>query len=87
MDFNTNYTVRSLVDEHRRARKVKRETCVLVCMGNPPYNRQAFDASEGTDDPEARLDRLLGDFIRLARGQTMFSHIASMYNTYVYFWR
>jgi hypothetical protein len=66
---------------------VKKETRVLVCMGNPPYSRQAFDASEGTDDPEARLDRLLGDFIRLARGRTMFSHIASLYNTYVYFWR
>jgi hypothetical protein len=56
-------------------------------MGNPPYSRQAFDASEGTDDPQARLDRLLGDFICLARGRTMFSHIASLYNTYVYFWR
>ena len=80
-------SLRPLVDEHRRAGKVKRETRVLVCMGNPPYSRQAFDASEGTDDPEARLDRLLGDFIRLARGRTMFSHIASLYNTYVYFWR
>jgi len=80
-------SLRPLVDEHRRAGKVKRETRVLVCMGNPPYSRQAFDASEGTDDPEARLGRLLGDFIRLARGRTMFSHIASLYNTYVYFWR
>lgn len=80
-------SLRPLVDEHRRAGKVKKETRVLVCMGNPPYSRQAFDASEGTDDPEARLDRLLGDFIRLARGRTMFSHIASLYNTYVYFWR
>ncbi len=80
-------SLRPLVDEHRRAGTVKRETRVLVCMGNPPYSRQAFDASEGTDDPEARLDRLLGDFIRLARGRTMFSHIASLYNTYAYFWR
>jgi hypothetical protein len=80
-------SLRPLVDEHQRAGKVKKETRVLVCMGNPPYSRQAFDASEGTDDPEARLDRLLGDFIRLARGRTMFSHIASLYNTYVYFWR
>jgi len=80
-------SLRPLVDEHRRAGKVKKETRVLVCMGNPPYSRQAFDASEGTDDPAARLERLLGDFIRLARGRTMFSHIASLYNTYVYFWR
>lgn len=80
-------SLRPLVDEHRRAAKIKKDTRVLVCMGNPPYSRQAFDASEGTDDPEARLQRLLGDFIGLARGRTMFSHIASLYNTYVYFWR
>ncbi len=80
-------SLRPLVEEHRRARKVKKETRVLVCMGNPPYKREAFDASEGTDDSAARLDRLLGDFIGLARGRTMFSHIASLYNKYVYFWR
>ncbi|APV44463.1 hypothetical protein Dform_01129 [Dehalogenimonas formicexedens] len=80
-------SLRPLVDEHRRAGRVKRETRVLVCMGNPPYSRQSFEASEGTDDREARLERLLGDFIRLARGRTMFSHIASLYNSYVYFWR
>ncbi|APV43840.1 hypothetical protein Dform_00485 [Dehalogenimonas formicexedens] len=79
--------LRPLVDEHRRAAKVKKETRVLVCIGNPPYERQAFDASEGTDDPLARRERLLGDFINLAVGRTRFSHIASLYNTYVYFWR
>ena len=29
--------------EHNRARRVKKETPVLVCMGNPPYNRQQID--------------------------------------------
>jgi predicted helicase len=80
-------SLRPLVDEHRRAGKVKKETRVLVCMGNPPYERQAFDASEGTDDNAARRDRLLGEFITLARGRTKFSHLASLYNKYVYFWR
>ena len=56
-------------------------------MGNPPYERQAFNASEGTDDHAARLERLLGEFITLARGRTKFSHLASLYNKYVYFWR
>jgi predicted helicase len=80
-------SLRPLVEEHRRAGKVKKETRVLVCMGNPPYERQAFDASEGTDDHAARLDRLLGEFLTLARGRTKFSHLASLYNKYVYFWR
>lgn len=40
---------RKLGEEHRRALKVKRDTPVLVCIGNPPYDRQQIDpADEGT---------------------------------------
>ncbi|MDP8929752.1 MAG: N-6 DNA methylase [Actinomycetota bacterium] len=79
--------LRRLGEEHERAREVKANVRVLVCMGNPPYNRHAFVSRKGSDDSVARLDRLLGDFFRLARGRTMFSHLASLYNDYVYFWR
>jgi hypothetical protein len=37
---------RPLTEEHRRALKVKRDTPVLVCLGNPPYNRQNIDAND-----------------------------------------
>ena len=40
---------RKLGDEHKRALKVKRDTPVLVCIGNPPYDRQHIDPDdEGT---------------------------------------
>jgi hypothetical protein len=40
---------RKLGEEHRRALKVKRDTPVLVCIGNPPYDRQQIDPEdEGT---------------------------------------
>ncbi len=78
--------LRRLSEEHERARRVKAETPVLVCMGNPPYSRQAF-AARSTEDTQAELERLLGDFLELARDRTMFSHLASLYNDYVYFWR
>jgi hypothetical protein len=80
--------LRRLSVEHERARAVKTDTRVLVCMGNPPYKRQAFDAtSESAESREAKLDRLLGPILGIARDRTMFSHLASLYNLYVYFWR
>lgn len=40
---------KSLTDEHRRAIRIKREVQVLVCMGNPPYDReQAEDPANPT---------------------------------------
>lgn len=40
---------KTLTDEHKRAIRIKRETQVLVCMGNPPYDReQAEDAANPT---------------------------------------
>lgn len=36
---------KTLTEEHKRAIRIKREAQVLVCMGNPPYDR------EQTDDP------------------------------------
>ena len=40
---------RTLTEEHRRAIKVKGDTQVLVCMGNPPYDReQAEDPANPT---------------------------------------
>jgi predicted helicase len=34
---------RPLGEEHEKARKVKAETPVIVCIGNPPYDRQTID--------------------------------------------
>ena len=37
---------RKLGEEHKRALKVKRDTPVLVCIGNPPYDRQHIDPDD-----------------------------------------
>jgi hypothetical protein len=39
---------KSLTDEHKRAIRIKREVQVLVCMGNPPYDREQ---AENPADP------------------------------------
>ncbi|MFM6003710.1 MAG: hypothetical protein ACKPB7_10635, partial [Sphaerospermopsis kisseleviana] len=34
---------KSLGQEYKRAQKIKQNTPVMVCLGNPPYNRQTID--------------------------------------------
>lgn len=80
-----------LADENERARRVKAETPILVCLGNPPYFRQVIEPEEeGVERLGGWVRRrgegeesLLGDFLRDAPGV----HAKNLYNLYVYFWR
>ena len=84
-----------LADENERARRVKTDTSVLVCMGNPPYFRQVIDPSETEqverqggwirygDERTGRTGGILQDFVRDVPG----IHVKNLYNLYVYFWR
>lgn len=38
--------LKALGEEHKRARKIKQDTPVLVCIGNPPYDRQQIQAED-----------------------------------------
>jgi len=38
--------LKALGEEHKRARKIKQDTPVLVCIGNPPYDRQQIEAGD-----------------------------------------
>jgi Type ISP C-terminal specificity domain/N-6 DNA Methylase len=42
----TNLFARRLTEEHRRAQRIKKRTRVLVCMGNPPYDREEAEVGE-----------------------------------------
>ncbi len=88
-----------LTDEHKRAQEVKSTKRVVVCMGNPPYNREQRDpATESkdkrkggwvrhgdTDQPDNRP--ILQDFIEPASATGAGVHVKNLYNDYVYFWR
>ena len=90
---------RVLTEEHRRAQQVKSRTRVLVCMGNPPYDREEGNASEPAaverkggwvrhGDPNTPGDRpILLDFIEPAEAAGAGVHVKNLYNIYVYFWR
>lgn len=83
---------RPLADENRRARQVKVDQPILVCIGNPPYYRQAIDREEAgvarqggwiRHGDEGEDHGMLDDFVRGVPGV----HVKNLYNLYVYFWR
>jgi len=41
-----------LTDEHRRAANVKKHVPIMVCMGNPPYDRESHDPAELDANPD-----------------------------------
>ena len=86
-----------LTNERERARQVKRDTRIFVCLGNPPYDREQHDpgveverrkggwvrfGDEGEDSPP-----LLEDFLDPVREAGGGVHLKNLYNDYVYFWR
>ena len=96
-DFSASIMQASLTEEHNRALKVKKDTRVFVCLGNPPYDREERDPSdessrrkggwvrygdEGSDEPP-----ILEDFLKPARDAGLGVHTHNLYNDYVYFWR
>ena len=86
---------RPLSEEHKRAQKVKSETRVLVCIGNPPYDRQVIEPGDLVTDRKGGWVRfgdhghrpILEDFLDPARASGAGVHAKNLYNDYVYFWR
>ena len=96
-EFRASLTHERLAEEHSRARSVKSDTRVFVCLGNPPYDRQtrAIDGSPPKrkggwvrfGDGGADEKPILEDFIRPVIDSGNGLHLKNVYNDYVYFWR
>ena len=87
---STWYVQRELSKQQSLALDVKRDVRVLVCLGNPPYDRASAAASaggwvrhgdEGDDEP------ILDHFTDPVREAGHGIHLKNLYNLYVYFWR
>lgn len=92
---------RRLTEEHRRAQEVKNDTRVLVCIGNPPYDRQTRDVKDlgrgvelkggwirfGEQNLNDQTNGILKDFLEPAMDAGQGGHVKNLYNDYVYFWR
>ena len=89
----------SIPREWEQAQQVKGETQIVVCLGNPPYDRQQIDPGDetekrkggwvryGEDEDGAEAKPILDDFLEPARQAGQGVHLKNLYNDYVYFWR
>ncbi|WP_063901688.1 type ISP restriction/modification enzyme [Burkholderia ubonensis] len=82
--------------EHKRAKRVKETVPVLVCIGNPPYDRHAAanEANKALAGGWVRWgegkngkNAILEDFIQPVRNAGYGGDLKNLYNLYVYFWR
>jgi hypothetical protein len=82
--------------EHQRAKRVKETVPILVCIGNPPYDRHAAatDANKAMAGGWVRWgemkdgkDAILDDFIVPVKAAGRGGGLKNLYNLYVYFWR
>lgn len=95
--FTAGLLHKRLTEEHERAQKVKTSVRVLVCIGNPPYDRQEIESADtatkrkggwvrfGDGHPGERP--IFEDFLEPARAAGAGVHLKNLYNDYVYFWR
>jgi len=86
----------TLAAEQDRARQIKLDQDVTVVIGNPPYRRVERTAEgrgsggwiiEGRVPGRQNGRSLFADIYDVANQNTVFSHMANLYNLYVYFWR
>ncbi len=90
------FILQSIADQHARAIKVKKSVPVIVCIGNPPYDRHEATSETnrartggwvrwgddgGSDHP------IFDDFRDPAIEAGHGVHVRNLYNLYVYFWR
>jgi len=86
-------------EEQQHAQKIKRDTAVLVCIGNPPYDRQTIDPDDPSSQRKGGWVRfgdlaqgnakhaILDDFLAPLQASGQGVHAKNLFNDYVYFWR
>lgn len=82
--------------EHQRAKRIKEAVPIIVCLGNPPYDRHAAatEANRGATgswvrwgDGNTGTSPILNTFIDPVRAANKGGQLKNLYNLYVYFWR
>ena len=80
-----SYTLQLLAEQRQKANKVKLNTDIQVCIGNPPYAEKAKGQGGWVENGNGRKGShpLADDFKQPGNGRTEFGQK----NLYVYFWR
>ncbi|MFH1891397.1 MAG: type ISP restriction/modification enzyme [Candidatus Zixiibacteriota bacterium] len=88
--------LKPISEQHAKALQVKSKVPVIVCLGNPPYDRHEAATKDNKartggwvrwGDGEEGLDAILRDFLDPAVTAGHGVHAKWLYNLYVYFWR
>jgi hypothetical protein len=90
------FYLKPIAEQHAKALKVKADVPVIVCLGNPPYDRH--EAADETNkartghwvrwgDDGKGTGAILQDFTEPAKLAGHGGHLKNLYNLYVYFWR
>ena len=88
--------MRPISEQHRLALAIKREREVIVCLGNPPYDRHEAAGSDNGHRTGAWVrwgedgsgdDAIFRDFTAPALAAGRGGQLKNLYNLYVYFWR
>ena len=88
------FFLRPIAEQHAQALRVKSTVPVIVCLGNPPYDRHEAATPDnkartggwvrwGDDDESAIFHDFLAPVVAAGRG----GQLKNLYNLYVYFWR
>jgi len=90
------FFLRPIAEQHAKALKVKSNVPVIVCLGNPPYDRHEAATEDNKartggwvrwGDSERGADAIFRDFLDPAVAAGHGVHVKNLYNLYVYFWR
>ena len=93
---NLGFFLRPIADQRVKALKVKSAVPVIVCLGNPPYDRHEAATPTNGDrtgswvrwgDNGQGEDAILRTFLDPALAAGRGVHLKNLYNLYVYFWR
>ena len=88
--------LRPISEQHRKALDVKNGVPVMVCLGNPPYDRHEAATKDNKartghwvrwGDGNDRADPILRVFIDPVLAAGRGGDLKNLYNLYVYFWR
>jgi hypothetical protein len=88
--------LRPIAEQHAKALTVKSRVPVIVCIGNPPYDRHEAAAAGNQartggwvrwGDGGKGEGAILRDFLDPVTDAGHGIHIKNLYNLYVYFWR
>lgn len=88
--------LKPIAEQHAKALKVKSDVPVIVCLGNPPYDRHEAATGQNQSrtggwvrwgDSEGGSDAIFRAFLDPATEAGYGVHVKNLYNLYVYFWR